>query len=142
MVLSAAATQAPIVTARLEPPAREPSVVLGIAGFSSILLVGALVSWLAARYLAWVMAPRGFRLRVAVAGALPVGIATGLIVSIGLARGQDVLSAVAVLGRATLIGKLLMLGLLLTGLGASWLTALRRKRRDLQHANATHEIFK
>ncbi|RNJ63206.1 MAG: hypothetical protein EDM03_01925 [Porphyrobacter sp. IPPAS B-1204] len=124
-----------------EPPANEPSLLLGAIGFGSIILVAAVVSWLAARYLAWAMAPRRFWLRVAIAGALPVSIIIGVFVAVDLSRGHDILSAVARLGRVTLIGQLLMLALLLTGMGTSWLTALRRRRRDLGRAHAAYEIF-
>lgn len=125
----------------LDPPANEPSLLLGLIGFGSIILVAAVVSWLAARYLAWAWAPRRFRLRVATAGALPLCIYVGLIIALNLARGDDILLALARLGRATLIGQLLMLALLLTGMGASWLTASRRKRRELSRDHAAYEIF-
>lgn len=107
----------------------------------SMMLVAALISWAAARYLIWAMAPRGFRLRVAVAGALPVTILILLLVAVGIWQAQDITAVGASLARVPLRGWAMLLAMLVTGLGVSWVTAMRRKRRDSQQADATLRVF-
>ncbi|TAD81724.1 MAG: hypothetical protein EAY70_04460 [Sphingomonadales bacterium] len=112
-----------------------------VTGVGFVLSVAALVSWLAARYLNWAMAPRRFGLRVAAAGALPVAMLMAVIVMVGISRGQGITSAVGALGRVPSGGKLLMLAMLGTGLGVSWLTAMRRNRREARRVNDAVEAF-
>ena len=61
--MSAAVQQAPIVTARLDPARDEALISVAVTGVGMSLLVAAVVSWGAVRYLNWAMAPRRFRLR-------------------------------------------------------------------------------
>jgi hypothetical protein len=110
-------------------------------GVAFVMAVSALISWLAARYLIWAMAPRRFRLRVAMGGILPVGILIGVIVMLGISRGQDVMAALAALGRVPTSGKLLMLTMLGTGLSVSWLTARRHHRRAVRGLSSDIEAF-
>lgn len=141
MVLSAAAAQAPGLSVTIAPAAAGPSMLSMMAGIGIMMLVAALISWLAARYLIWAMAPRGFLLRVAVAGALPVAILILLLVAVGIWQAQDIAAAVASLARVPLRGWAMLFAMLVTGQGVSWLTAMRRKRRDRQQADATLRVF-
>jgi hypothetical protein len=70
--MSAAASPPPTLEVRVAPASEEAPLSVAVTAVSVTLLVMALVAWLAARFLAWAMAPRRFRLRVAAAGALPV----------------------------------------------------------------------
>lgn len=141
MVLSAAAAQAPDLSVTVAPAAAGPSMLSMMTGIGIMMLVAALISWLAARYLIWAMAPRGFRLRVAVAGALPVTILILLLVAVGIWQAQDITAAIASLERVPPRGWAMLLAMLVTGLGVSWLTAMRRKRRDWQQTDATLKVF-
>ncbi|WP_066530099.1 hypothetical protein [Erythrobacter sp. CCH5-A1] len=112
-----------------------------VTAIGIMMLVAALISWLAARYLIWAMAPRGFWLRVAVAGGLPVTILILLLVAVGIWQAQDYKAAVASLARVPLRGWAMLFAMLVTGMGVSWLTAMRRKRRDRQQTDATLRVF-
>ena len=60
---------------------------------------------------------------------------------VGFWKGEGIMSAITALGRIPSTGKLLMLGMLGTGLAVSWLTAIRRNRRDARKVNAAVEAF-
>lgn len=138
MNAAAAATQAPDLAVEVD---NEPSMLTVLTGIGFMLLAAALVSWLAARYLNWAMVPRWFLLRVVAAGVMPVGVLLALIVMVRIWQGEGVMSAVAAIGRIPSTGKLLMLGMLGTGLGVSWLTAMRRNRREARQVTAAIEAF-
>lgn len=139
--LTAAAAEAPRVTVALPPAPPGPSMLVVVTGVGMVLTATALVSWLAALYLNWAIAPRRFGARVAAAGLLPAGILTAVIVMIDLSRGQGIVPAMGALARIPATGQLLMLAMVLTGLCAAWLTAMRRKRRDSRQAIAAIEVF-
>ena len=107
-------------------PRNEPSEPLvAISAVAVVLLVAAAISFLAIRYLNWAMAPRRFWTRVMFAGTLPSGIVVGLMISLDLSRGVDLPWAIANLSRIPAEGRLLLLGMLATGLGLSWQLARR-----------------
>jgi hypothetical protein len=139
--MSAAVQQAPIVTARLDPARDEALISVAVTGVGMSLLVAAGVSWGAVRYLNWAMAPRRFRLRVAFAGSLPVAILAAVIVFVGMASGRSPVSALVGLANVPGMGKLLVFGMWLTGLGVAWMTATRRDRRLAIRASDVVEVF-
>ena len=141
MVLTAAAAQAPSLSVAVAPAAAGPSMQSIVMGIGIMMLIASLISWLAARYLIWAMAPRGFMLRVAAAGALPVMILILILVMVGIWETPSVAAAVASLERVPQRGWAMLLAMLVTGLGVSWLTALRRKRHDSRQASAALEVF-
>lgn len=141
VVSAAAAATPPELTVTVPSASAEPSMLTVATGVAFIVAVSALISWLAARYLIWAMAPRGFRLRVTMAGVFPVGILIGVILMLGISRGQSIVTAIAGLGRIPISGKLLMLTMLGTGLGVSWLTATRYHRRTVRGLSSDIEAF-
>jgi hypothetical protein len=141
MVLTAAAAKAPNLSVTIAPAAAGPSMLSTVTGIVIMMLVASLIAWLAARYLIWAMAPRRIRLRVAVAGALPVTMLIFLLVTVGMWKSPSITTAVSSLERVPIRGWVMLLAMLLTGLGVSWLTAKRRMLRDSRSASATLEVF-
>lgn len=137
----AAANQAPEVRLEIAPPEDEPEVSSEVYAVGFVLLITALIAWGAARYLNWAMAPRGFWMRVVTAGVLPVAILIIVMVAVRVAQGTDLLMAIAALSKMPDSGKLMILGMSLTGLGVAWITAKRREWRDNARNNAAIEAF-
>lgn len=138
---TAAANQAPEVRLEIAPPEDEPKVSSEVYAVGFVLLITALIAWVAARYLNWAIAPRGFWTRVVTAGILPIGMLILLMVAVRVAQGTDLLAAIAALGKMPDSGKMMILGMLLTGLGVAWTTAKRREWRDNARNNAAIEAF-
>ena len=141
MVMSQTASGAPTAVIRVERVPDEPMIPVGVSAVVMTLLVVTLISWLAARYLNWAMAPRRFRLRVAAAGVLPVGILIAVIVAAGMSSEPSIAAAAGSLSRIPSEGRLLMLAMLITGLAVSWSRAWRRRNHDERQANAALEVF-
>ena len=139
--MSQAASQARTAVIRVERAPDEPFIPVGVTAVITTLLIVALISWLAARYLNWAVAPRRFRLRVAVAGALPVGILIALILAARFSNEGSFAAAVSSLARISYGGWLLMLAMLLIGVAVSWSTARRRRNRDARKVSAALEVF-
>jgi hypothetical protein len=139
--MSAAATQAPEIRVEIAPPSDERKVSSEVLAIGFVLFITALIAWSAARYLNWAMAPRGFWTRVVTAGILPVGMLILVMVAASVAQGTDLLMAIAALGNMPNSGRLLLLGMSITGLGVAWTTAKRREWRDDARNNAAIEAF-
>lgn len=139
--MSRAASLAPAAVIRVERAPDEPLIAVGVTAVIVTLLVVALISWLAARYLNWAMASRRFRLRVAAAGVLPVGLLIAVILAAGISNELSFAAAARSLSRIPSEGRLLMLAMLFTGVAVSWITARRRRNRDARKTNAALEVF-
>lgn len=113
----------------IEPRDDTSDLSVAISAVALVLLAVAAISFLAIRYLNWAMAPRRFWTRILFAGALPCGIVVGLMIALELSRGVDFPWAIANLSRIPTEGRMLMLGMLATGLGLSWLVAHRHDKR-------------
>ena len=135
--MSAAA--APVI--RIEAPNESPDLSVTIAAVALVLLVAAAISFLAIRYLNWAMATRRFCTRVLFAGALPICIVLGLMIALDLSRGALLPWAVANLSRIPTEGRLMLVGMLASGVGLSWLIARRHDRRLLVQAKNDMAVF-